>query len=204
MEWTDFLPHVLPSVVGCSEPLALDHIVQAARVFARKTLCWNYQLPQITSIDQQATYTLPLGIGEELVKVTRCLVDDDLYTPAVGSLGRQYINDGSCSREIAYVEKPNLLTISPVVAAGLAIVVDVAVQPSSDQSGEWPDDLEEFAKDIAAGAISTLCALPKTTWQDLETASAQAMVFRDRIATVFWNTSKGQVRSTKGGTAAFF
>ena len=33
MNWSDMLSHILPSVVGCPDVLAIDHLRKAARVF---------------------------------------------------------------------------------------------------------------------------------------------------------------------------
>lgn len=212
MNWQDdFLPLVLPYLPGCPESIAVEHLIQSARVFARKSLAWNYELPLITTTLQSdgttptANYFLPLGADEMLVKVLSVDVNGCLYYPLNdGSLSRRIVRD-QCGGRIAQVIKSDpSITITPTVSSGQAIFAQVAVMPTSDTDSEWPDSLEEYAKDIAAGAIATLAMMPKKTWSDTSTAAIQEAFFNDRCSTIYHQVAKTLIPTRTAAHAVYF
>ena len=44
--FSDLLPKVLPSVPGCPQPLAIQHIRDAAVRVCERTLAWRYVQPK--------------------------------------------------------------------------------------------------------------------------------------------------------------
>jgi len=204
VNFEDMLIHVLPSVRDCPRALALEHVVQAARTFCRKTRVWNYTLDTIDSVAGQAGYTLTVDSGQVLCGVLACEVN----------LQRYVVRKGSEARRLSRASRGNLCLFEPATAQitltpapwgdNLPIVVDVFVQPASDQSGEWPDEHEDEVTFIAAGALASLCALPGTTWKDVDTVVAQDAKFRDRINTVARATDRTLQREDTAASAVWF
>ncbi len=189
MTFDDFLSSVLPSARGCPDEVALDHIVKAARAFCAGTLVWNYSTAPIVAAATVGKYTLQIGDEEELVRLIRLTFGGSEYPVASGAYGRAAAREQWGSSGV--VTFGNDFTLTPIPSVdGTLIFTDVAVKPKLG-AAYWPDDLGEFVPDIASGAISTLCALPRCEWTDQATAVAQGAAFRQRIAVVGIKVSKG-------------
>lgn len=202
MTFDDFLPHVLPSVPGCPNELALDHILKAARTFCARTLVWNFAAPTIIAQAGVSAYTLQLLPNQELVRVLLVEVDGEEYMLPSGPLGRQ-----AARRNRGYLctmtgTQDFNLTPTPAVT-GAKIITDIAVKPALT-STKWPDDFTEYVTDIAYGAIATLCLLPKLDWSDTKLAAEQAAMFNNRISVVAFKVSNGFGRARRGHSIAWF
>jgi hypothetical protein len=193
MEWADLLPSVLPSTPGCSDILAIDHIRKAAREFCARTLCWQYQANAITAQAEVATYTLQMGDGQELVKLLACEVNGTEYHVPNGAAGRRLARQG-VSNLCTMASGGQDFTLSPTPSAGVSIVTDIAVKPSMT-SATWLDDFAAHTEAVAAGAIASLCALPKKPWTDHGLAALQREMFENRIGTEQYRVFKGMGRS---------
>lgn len=287
----DFMPLVVPYVPGCPPQTILAHLLQAAKVFCRRTLAWNVSLAAMpTAITQigtvgraqgnlalssyffsysaPITYTvlsgaLPAGLtlnaatgsiagtptthGEflaliratdalgntadsspvvwsiassianvtfskassatanctlalpadtELVKLLGCEIKDGAtYTVQNGALGRKFVREAA-GRNVCVLALPNTITIYPAPpVSGRDLVVDVAVMPSND-AAVWPDTMAEHIEYIAAGAVGSLCAMPKSVgWRDIDTAADQRDRFERRINAVYHTTARTLVRA---------
>ncbi len=193
MKWSDMLPLVSPYVAGCSDQLAITHLVQAARRLCDRSLVWNYEASPITSTAGLGTYTIQIREGQELVRVITCEVAESDYTVVSGIDGRmaQRRNVG----RTCYVEGSNDIKLIPTPwQDGLEIITDIAVRPSLLSPDMWPDDLKEHVEIVAAGAISSLCAMPASsgaTWHDAATAQYHEGKFTNRAATLALRVSKG-------------
>lgn len=200
MIWDDFLEHILPSVGGCPDHLAIDHTIKAAREFCSKTLAWNFEAREIPSARDVRLYTLQLGEDQELVRVLRLTVNGTQYEVPTGFKGRARDLGGYTATMVG----GNDFVLDPAPNQdGLAILTDLAVRPTLAAS-QWPDDLSEYLTDIVAGAIATLCVLPNKDWTDLQVAAVNRAIFQDRINTVGLVVSRGRGRSRQHSRGAWF
>lgn len=191
----DFMPLVVPYVPGCPPQTILVHLLQAAKVFCRRTLAWNYEHTAIPTVAGQAGYTLTLLADTELVKVLVCEIDDGAtYTVQNGALGRKFVREAA-GRNVCVLAPPNAITLYPAPpVSGRDLIIDVAVMPSNI-AAVWPATLAEHVEYIAAGAVGTLCAMPKAVaWRDIDTAADQRDRFERRINAVYHTTARTLVR----------
>jgi hypothetical protein len=197
------LYRVLPSVVGCPEETALDHLIEAAREFCARTLVWNYQAMPIDSAAGVPNYTLQIAQGQNLVRLLTCEVNGQTYSVPSSLSGRAA--QRAKSGNTAVVEANNDFRLEPApYLSGLKIITDIAVKPTRKDPHDWPDDLEEYVTDIARGAVASLCRLPKVTWSDDKTAAAEHTLFTNRMGTVAFKVSKGFGRSSHGAALRWF
>lgn len=192
----DFMPLVVPYVPGCPPQTILVHLLRAAQKFCRRTLAWNYEHTSIPTVAGQAGYTLTLAADTELVKVLGCEIEDGAtYTVQNGALGRKFVREAA-GRNVCVLALPNTITIYPAPpVSGRDLVVDVAVMPSND-AAVWPDTMAEHIEYIAAGAVGSLCAMPKSVgWRDIDTAADQRDRFERRINAVYHATARTLVRA---------
>jgi hypothetical protein len=187
----DFLPEVLPYVEGCPDAVAVNHIIKAARTFCARTLVWNYDTEEPTlTVIGQTVYPIDLDSDQERVKILSAWLDDAEIEVLDQSSGRRSQRRGACS---SFIYAPNAidLVLQPAPTADdQRIDLQLAVKPSLTAT-EWPDDLAEHVTDIAHGAISSLCMLPRVSWTNLVLAATERAMFKDRIGTVGFNVSRG-------------
>lgn len=202
MTYDEFLTHVLPSVGGCPDQLALDHVLKAARTFCARTLVWNYAPPAIVVDVGQANYTLQIPEDQELVRLLFVEVGGTQYAVPDGPAGRRAARQARghfCS-----MQGLRDFTLTPVPSiAGAEIITDLAVKPSMTSTA-WPDDFAEYVSDIAAGAIATLCLLPRVEWTDAVLAQTQMTIFNARIGTIGMKVSKGLGNTRTSSRVAWF
>lgn len=190
----DFLPLVVPYVTGCPPQTILQHLLQAWKTFCRRTLAWNYEHTAIPTVAGQAGYTLTLLADTELVKVLGCEVEGGAtYTVQNGALGRKFVREAA-GRNVCVLAPPNGLTLYPAPpVSGRDLIIDVAIMPSNT-AAVWPATLAEHIEYIAAGAVGTLCAMPKVDWRDIDTAADQRDRFERRINAVYHTAARTLVR----------
>lgn len=201
MNWDDFLPHVLPSVVGCPESLAISHVINAARTFCEGTHALQVEL-DLDTVAGQAVYEIALPADQERSRILNVNVDGKDYAVANQTTGRRLARDSR--GRVATPLSATSMSLNPVPAFNDdPILVEIATKPKVSAEA-CPDALGEFMTDIAAGAIATLCALPKQDWTDLGTAALQQTVFTDRIAVVGLQVSKGRGRSRQTSSITMY
>lgn len=203
MKWADMLIHVLPSVNGCPDELAVDHLVKAARAMCSRSLVWNYSTLPILATAALAKYTLQIGQGQELVRLLSAEVNGALYAVPGASEGRR--QQRQKTGQTCVLVGNNDFTLEPApYLTGHQIITDIAVKPAMADPADWPDDLEEFVTDLAQGAVGTLCALPKTTWADVDTARMQTGLFNARVGEIAFKVARGFGRSRRGASIRWF
>lgn len=74
--FTDVLPKVLPSVPGCPQPLAVQHIRDAAIRACERTLAWRYAQPKFQLLPGVFDYEYVKPVGTEVHAVFRVLMND--------------------------------------------------------------------------------------------------------------------------------
>jgi hypothetical protein len=202
--YDEILARVYPYVGGCPPQTALQHTIDAARTFFRRSLAWNAQHAAITTVAGQAGYTLTLPDNTQLVRVLFVEVDDGAqYTVQNGSLGRKFVREAT-GRNVCVVALPGTLTLDPPPpVSDQDLIVDYALMPDGTGLTVFPDDLEEHAEYIAAGAIRTLCTMPGVTWREPETASDHGIKFQRRIDATYHQFAKTVVRSERAKTQWF-
>jgi hypothetical protein len=201
MIFEECLPRVLPFARGCPDDLALQHILDAARMFCARTLVWNYETRPIPAVAGIADYTLQIGDGQDLVRVLFLEVAGTDYAVRSGTRSTQAEESES---NVAMMRGAHDFTLRPAPSLdGQLIITGLAVKPSAVDT-EWPDDLSDHVTDIAHGAVATLCEMPNVDWKDAATADRQQIRFNARIAAVASKVSKGMGRSRRHAAIGWF
>ena len=167
-----FLPYVLPHVSGCSDPMAEQVIRSACVEFCATTLVIQ-ELSTATLTAGVSDYDIDVPTGSVLVKVLGVLVEDTWLSPhSLESVRSGLVLRGATANTQAvtgspmgYFQKtPNStsITVSPVPSATVSngLAVRAAFAPS--RAAQSVDDtlFENYAEDIAAGAVSRLLLMP--------------------------------------------
>lgn len=74
--FTDLLPKVLPNVPGCPQPLAIQHIRDAAIRVCERTLAWRYTQPRFNLLPGVHEYVYDKPVDTEVHVLFDALVND--------------------------------------------------------------------------------------------------------------------------------
>ena len=185
------LPRVLPYVNGCPNQTAIFHLRQAAITFMRKTLCWQAELAPVLSVIGREVYPIPLLDDSRLVKILRYRLgthyDSGLLTPGQG---RDFRHLNVQADAIWSDDRVNF-HVSPLPTTIEPMRLIVALRPSDDAM-EIPESVfEHYIEAIAQGAISTISAIPRQPFTDMQQAAMRDEAFRRETSSAATQVSKG-------------
>lgn len=201
----DAYSRVTPYVQGAPDQTVLHHLREAAIEFCSRTLIWRATLAAVVTVVDHGTYTLPLLDESALVKILRYSFDGQDDRAVVSPDTGLDLLDRGDSADAVWTDDLVTFKVSPVPAtAAKEMILTVALKPSQDAL-EIPAFLfEHHIRSIAAGAISTISAMPRQPWSDLKQADIQAGVFKNAIDKATFNVGKGHGRSQQRVRAHFF
>lgn len=200
----EFLSRILPFAPGCPEPSAIAAIIEAARVFCRRTRLWR-------STDQMTATTgssncLCAPAGAEVFEVESLSFEGaDLKPISIADLDdkqpgwREYTGDSP--RWFTQTDIGEILLVPP--GAGVVKMATILL-PSMDAT-QLPDFLyDQYAKDIANGALAEILLLPKRDFTDPNMAGVYQVRFDATLDALATRPIKGQQRARVRSRSEYF
>lgn len=190
-EIEDLLPQVMPYAPGCSEPMAVAHLRDAAVRLCERTRCWRFVHEVKTTGGEREILCVPAFAslfeiewarfdGEEL----EAFIPDG-YSPDPESGLPRYIT------QIA----PNMVSISPHGVGTLAMSMFLKPAPGADILPAFM--MDQFARALGDGALSTLLLLPNQPFSSPQMAMAFEAKFQAVLDRNFAYNLRGQQRARK-------
>jgi hypothetical protein len=174
--WADFFDFVLPMLPGVPQDLATLHIRSAAIDFLAETGVYQETLPPIDVVYGEPEFTLEAPDGFAMVRVMQMYCSGKEMNPdyedRLASLGWDWRDqEGTPAAYIQYSSERVRLVPIPDRNIDNGISVKVALKPSRLGTGIPDYVFEDYVEIIAAGAISSLAAIPAKPWTsaDVET-----------------------------------
>jgi len=185
MKLDDLHPYVVPHVPDLPTP-SIEHAMRvAANDFFRRTHAWQESVDPIDTVEGATSYEIAGPTGSEIVKVLVAEADGLDYAKAV-----KY--RGDLTLEFQEDDAPK---------GGLVLNVTVALSPKVGAvAGSWtlPTSLDQYAQDIANGALSRLLAPMQGRRED---AAMYGALFSNRINVVGLKVSREFARRRIGRPA---
>jgi len=183
---TDFLPYVLPYVLGCSEPMAVQHVRMACIDFCVSTGLWKVMTEGVNVNAGVNQYFVENPSDSNVAQVERVWfrgtpipVTNDHITPQDAySAANPLSIVGTPSRAI-YDKATNniILTPTPDEAASKALALYLVLKPSRT-SNNVPDFLfKDYAAEIASGAIASLMRMPDQPYTNADSQTHARFFF---------------------------
>lgn len=201
MLWAEFGPYILPYAPGCPEPLLELHTRLAAIDFCRRTLC------DTRSMDPVRAFASPIVEMDppqdtRIVKVKRVGVagrDRELVPANKGASLVRAQHPGD------YCFTPDNLNlhVHPQPDGTADIVVDAALMPTLTSTGLLDDIANQYAQDIAHGALARIMLVQRQTFSDPNAAVLHAGIFASRVATVAAKVARGQAGAKMASHATY-
>lgn len=196
-----YLPRVLPDVIGCPEPTALQAIRDAAIEFCEKSQAIQLDL----AIDAAAgvnEYDLGLSAGVRCASIMRAFYKDTPLKPAPADMAidadlyRDPPSGGSSTPSTYLQKEAAKVSFLPTPSDTLAnaFTMRVAVQPDRDATAFDAALYQDYAETIAHGAKARLMASPHKAWTNLTTAPAERAFFLAGINLAKLRTARARTR----------
>lgn len=194
--WADLL---LPSLPGCSLPMAVLHLRETAIDFCARTSCWYYEHPAINVVAGTHTYAWVPPSGAVVHEVlTVWYSGRRIYKRAPQRLARMYRDWlTQTAREPTYYtqqDERNLRLVPiPTVSLASGVKATVLLKPAPDAAGLETRLYEEYRSDIVHGVLERLMRVPKKPWSDAQQANVERALYEEAVDTVAGRVARGLV-----------
>lgn len=201
--WLDFLPYVLPYVIGCPDPTAEQHIKLAAIDFCRRTLCHRVTLEPEPSNGVTHEIELYPEKGTQIIKIKAVSVGGREFALVDPVKGLSLARSGYPS-DFVFTQDNLTLQVHPLQAVSTPVVADVALAPSITAMGFSDTLAAAHLQDIAQGAIASIKRIPGQPFSDLNGSTLHQGLFEARIKTVAAKAARGFAAARISSHGRFF
>jgi hypothetical protein len=203
VSYEDFLPYVTQFIPTVSEFVAVAAIRDACIEFCEKSLFWQYNVPEIPAVANQANYVVQTPIDTKMVVMISAYFNTNLLIPkGPDELARIYrMGDWQqiegTPQYITRIIKPEVrLVPTPYDSEAGTLYLRVALAPTRDSSTIDSEIFEQWAETIAWGARARIYGQTKQDYGD-KNASIEAMkMFKYEINRARMQVAKGLTRSS--------
>lgn len=194
-----FFSRVIPHVVGCTDPLAHQAIVDSAISFCDDSMVLRERLDIQTTVVGQGAYELDAPAQQQIARVLEVWVNGvRLSAVAAENVNNDTILTGSPTHYyITRTGSEMLLNLYPAPAAAVTLSIEVATRPKRDATSLEDDLFNLWMDAIVAGALGRLMSTAGASFANPQlslyyTSSASRMAGNARV-----EGSIGRVQSTQ-------
>lgn len=179
--WDQFYPYILIDVIGCPNPAVDNALRIAAREFCQTTKAIREWSDPVTAAGAETSFDFDLPSGQELVKIIKANVNNDVDGYEVISY-KDLPNDWQATTPESIGNKVVQLDqetyrVFPAPVAGDSITLQIATKPTATATTVADDLVNRFADAIAAGAKARLMASVGVAWSN----PAMAGIFKNQF-----------------------
>lgn len=200
VELKSFLPSLLPYVMGCSEPLAIQALRDSAIEFCRRSLVVTTTLDPITVTQNTASYELEAPDQTVIEQVLKVWFEGKLLGAAPFEAATELYGPAGSPRHFfgQDIDEVFSLTLLPTPDKTVrnSLRVRVALSPSRSATTVHDVLYERYEEGIVAGAKGILMAVPDQPFSDFNMAGAQAMQARAFANHARFDSTHGRVQSS--------
>lgn len=197
---SEFLPRLMPHVIGCSEPQALQALVDSAIQFCERSLILTTTLDPDNIKTTQGVYDIDLPSGYAVAQVIKAWADGNQLTPAptyqVDNL--QTLPGNPRYFFTSLLDESYVINLFPIpdkdVANGL--VLQVALKPTRNATRVSSVLFNDYADAIVDGAIGLICMLPGQSYSDPAKAAAYGALARMKAGMARADSVHGRAQSS--------
>jgi hypothetical protein len=215
---TDFLPHILPYLPECSQPLATQTISDILIDFCRETGVWQMTLPPINTVANEMAYVVnPPVINtivgntltvtpsatqiHSLVRIWYLTIEIGILNDDSGLVRPEFYNTNFSTADVAagfpraglYDRVTGTLTLNraPTQSDVAALTIRAAMIPDASATTVPDFLLQDYSFAIAQGVISRIADIPGATFTNPGLAVKADMNYRSA-------KSRARVRANRG------
>lgn len=209
-----------PSVPGCSLPLIVQHIRNAAIITCERTLAWRYEQPAFNLTPGQHTYDYQRPVDTDVHTLLHtALNNDEALSPITLDQATElypgWVRTSTTTQDIAdnggqprYITQlsPAQFTVLPPPNADRTYTLRMiyALKPSRVADGMDENVLSQLEEAVVSKTLQDLLVLPGTAWADRELASYHAKQFLARVSENRAHANIGRMRASLTARAPRF
>lgn len=200
VELKSFLPRLLPNVIGCPEPLAIQALLDSSIEFCHRSQVLMQMLDPITVREGIAVYELDTPSQTAVDQVLKVWYDGTLMSAAPYEMATALFNPDGAPRYFfgQEIDETFVLSLLPTpdktVRNGLQ--VRVSLRPTRAATQVFDVLYERHLEGIVAGALGILMATPDQSFTDLAMAGAQTVKARALANNARFEAMHGRVQSS--------
>lgn len=197
---TSFLPRLLPNVMGCSEPLALQALLDSAIDFCGNSLAVVQTLDPITVPSGTASFELDVPAQTSVAQVMNVWFDGMLIGPQPQFQATDVAGTNGTPRYYygEEIDEAYSLTFMPApdVTVSNGTVVRVALKPTRNATTVPTVLFERYVDAIVAGAQAILHGTQDQPYSNEQKALFMARVARSKTSAARVDALHGRVVSS--------
>lgn len=197
-------PFIIPTVAGCPDETMIHHVRQACIEFCERTGVWSENLAKITSFTGVSDYTMSPPVGSAIVKLLSFTVSGKTANFTNQTGGEQFrVEQSAC--DVAWTPNKVSLSVSPTPGATVSTFgVRAALKPSQDATTIGASIFQQYAAQIAAGALSGIYAMADMPWTNVSASAAMRVLFDSHISKTAIKASFGFARGRRRSAIRYF
>lgn len=200
VELSAFFPRLIPTVMGVSEPLAQQALVDSAIAFCDQSLAVTVNLDPMTVPVGTTAVELEAPDQTTIAQILFVWFDKQLLNPVpYGQMTDIFRQDGQpVDYTVEYIEEVVNLMIYPAPnkQSSSGLLVRAALRPTRNATQLHDILYQRYSEGIIAGAQSILCAMPDQPWTDVGRAQQCGVAARARANTARGDMMFGRVQSS--------
>jgi hypothetical protein len=199
-----FLPKIMPSATGVSEPTALDAIRDTVAEFCRRTRLWRFdETFDVSTADSQA---IAAPYGALLLDIERIDFNgiklDPISTQWLDSYVPNWRSADPSGNAKWYTQiDRGTITLVPACAGTVRTWVTLELSQDAEQVPDFIAD--QHRETIASGALARILMLPGKPYSNPNLAQARKVAFDADIDSLKSQVISGQQRARVGSRAQF-
>lgn len=200
IDLSKFFPRLIPSVIGVSEPLALQALADSAIQFCDQSLAVTVNLDPITVPVGMSAVELEPPAQTTIAQILFAWYDQKVMQPTpYGQMTNIYRPDGTpVDYTVEYIDEVVNFMVYPapkdLVKNGL--VIRCALRPTRDATQVHDILYQRYSEGIIAGAQAILCNMPDQPWTDYTRAASMGVLARARANQARADMLFGRVQSS--------
>jgi hypothetical protein len=194
----EFLPGVLPLVIGCPIPTAREALVNAAILFCEDSHVVQETLDAFTTEPGEARYELDPPSQQRTARILRVTVDGreiGMYPLAQAPKAQQHRSRPT----VAYTAMEDgvlEMVLYPTPDAEYEISVEAALRPNRNATRVNSVLYQEWYEAICHGAVHKIAAIPNQSFSSDAVSGRALMMFLRETSKAKNESYKGKVRAS--------
>ena len=174
---TAFLPRLLPYLIGCPQPMALQALVDSAISFCEASLVIRQRLDRQLTALGQAEFDIGATSQQTVTRVLKVWLDGvEIYAAAADTVDDQVITPARPRTFYTLPDDSGLMAVLyPVPDRAYTLDVEAALKPTRDATSLHSDLFDTWLEGVVEGAKARLMAIPDQPFSNPAAAQFSAL-----------------------------
>lgn len=174
---TAFLPRLLPYVIGCTQTMALQALVDSAISFCEDSLVIRQRLDRQLTALGQAEFDIGVTAPQSVTRILKVWLDGvEIYPAAADIVNDQVLAQARPRTFYTLPDDTGLMAVLyPVPDKAYTLDAEVALKPTRDAASLHSDLFGTWLEGVVEGAKARLMAIPDQPFSNPAYAQTCAM-----------------------------